>query len=91
MKLLERTYITIVIDIVERSRDWVKQAIRDLENARYEVKGGFYEMACFLSQQSAEKAVKAVYQAIGAEASSQSVAGLLLNLPGEFKSPSELA
>jgi len=48
-------------------------------------------MACFLTQQSAEKAVKAVYQAIGAEASSQSVAGLLLNLPGEFKSPSELA
>jgi HEPN domain-containing protein len=90
MKLLERTYITIVIDMVEGSRDWVKQAIRDLENARYEVKGGFYEMACFLSQQSAEKAVKAVYQAIGAEASSQSVAGLLLNLPGEFKSPSEL-
>ena len=76
--------------MVERSRDWIKQAIRDLENARYEVKGGFYEMACFLSHQSAEKAVKAVYQAIGAEAFGHSVAGLLLNLPGDFKSPSEL-
>ncbi|MEN2975451.1 MAG: HEPN domain-containing protein [Candidatus Caldarchaeales archaeon] len=76
--------------MVERSADWIKQARRDLENARYEVKGGFYEMACFLCQQSAEKAVKAVYQAIGAEAFGHSVAGLLIRLPEEFKSSEEL-
>jgi HEPN domain-containing protein len=29
--------------MVERSLDWLKQAKRDLENAEYEIKGGFYE------------------------------------------------
>ena len=48
--------------MVERSADWLRQARRDLENAEYELEGGFYEWACFLSQQAAEKAVKAVFQ-----------------------------
>jgi len=54
--------------VVERSADWLRQAKRDLENAEYELKGGFYEWACFLSQQAAEKAGKAVIQKLGAEA-----------------------
>jgi len=33
--------------MVERSLDWLKQAKRDLENAEYEIKGGFYEYAAF--------------------------------------------
>lgn len=48
--------------MIERSRDWMKQAERDLENAKYEMKGSFYEWVCFLSQQAAEKAIKAVFQ-----------------------------
>jgi len=67
--------------LVERSGDWLAQAKRDLENAKYESSGQYYEWACFLSQQAAEKAVKAVYQKTGAEAFGHSVAGLLARLP----------
>mgnify|MGYP000008676130 CR=1 FL=1 len=71
--------------MVERSRDWLKQAKRDLESAEYALGGGFYEWACFLSQQSAEKAVKAVFQRLGAEVFGHSVAGLLQSLPENLK------
>ena len=71
--------------MVERSADWIRQARRDLENAEYELKGGFYEWSCFLSQQASEKAVKAVYQKLKAEAFGHSVAGLLQKLPEEFR------
>lgn len=76
--------------MVERSADWMKQARRDLENAEYELKGGFNEWACFLSQQVAEKAVKAVLQKFGAEAFGHSVAGLLQRLPKGLKPEIEL-
>ena len=51
--------------MAERSRDRIEQAERDLEQARWSAKGGFHEWACFASQQSAEKAVKAFYQRLG--------------------------
>ena len=76
--------------MVERSADWLRQAKRDLENAEYELKGGFYEWACFLSQQAAEKAVKAVFQRLGAEAFGHSVAGLLKRLPEPLRPGKEL-
>ena len=76
--------------MVERSRDWFLQARRDLENARYELKGGYYEWACFLSQQAAEKAVKAVFQRLGAEAFGHSVASLLKKLSERIRVPEEL-
>ncbi|MEM2740039.1 MAG: HEPN domain-containing protein [Candidatus Bathyarchaeia archaeon] len=71
--------------MVERSRDWIRQAQRDLENAKYEIEGGFYEWACFLSQQAAEKALKAVYQRLGCEAFGHSVLRLDSNLPRAYK------
>jgi HEPN domain-containing protein len=67
--------------LVERSADWLAQAKRDLESANYEMEGQYFEWGCFLSQQAAEKAVKAVYQKIGGEAFGHSVAGLLGRLP----------
>ncbi len=70
--------------MVERSSDWLKQAKRDLENAEYELKGGYYEWPCFLSKQAAEKAVKAVFQKLRVEAFGHSVAGLLKRLPKRF-------
>lgn len=66
---------------MERSADWLRQAKRDLESAEYQLRGGFYEWACFLSQQAAEKALKAVFQKLRAEAFGHSVAGLLQELP----------
>ncbi len=64
----------------ERSHDWMRQAEKDLENARWEKEGGYFEWACFVAQQAAEKAIKAVYQKLGGEAWGHSVFNLLRGL-----------
>lgn len=71
--------------MVARYEDWFKQAQRDLEWARRASEERFFEWACFVSQQAAEKAVKALFQKIGAEAWGHSVGGLLSNLPSQIK------
>jgi HEPN domain-containing protein len=38
---------------------WLRQAERDLEAAHANARAGFHEWSCFLSQQAAEKALKA--------------------------------
>lgn len=38
---------------------WMRQARQDLEDAEFNAQGGRYNLACFLSQQAAEKAIKA--------------------------------
>ncbi len=43
--------------------------------------GGFHEWACFSAQQAAEKAVKAVYQRLGADAWGHSIGELVEELP----------
>ena len=63
--------------MVERSADWINQALGDLAHARHDVESSFYDWACFSAQQAAEKAVKAVFQKLGAEAWGHSVAELL--------------
>ena len=47
---------------------WVLQAQRDLDDARYSAAGQRFNLACFLAQQSAEKALKALLYSAGAEA-----------------------
>jgi len=79
-----------VFILVDRSRDWIRQAERDLENAKYEFKGGYFEWACFLAQQASEKAVKAVFNRLGLEAFGHSVAGLLSKLPDEHRPGEDL-
>jgi len=66
--------------MVERSKDWLDQAEGDLEHAKSDLKHRFYDWACFSAQQSAEKAVKAVFQKLGAEALGYPVYDLLKNL-----------
>ena len=66
--------------MVERSSDWLEQAEGDLEHAKNDLKSGFYDWACFSAQQSAEKAVKAVFQKLGAESWGHSVYDLLTSL-----------
>lgn len=46
---------------------WLKQAKRDLEDAIFLKKSERYNLACFLSQQAAEKAMKAYLYSKGAE------------------------
>lgn len=71
---------------MERSQDWLDEAEGDLEHARDDLKGKYYNWACFSSQQGAEKAVKAVFQKLGAEAWGHSVAELLEELAKRFES-----
>ena len=75
---------------MERSRDFLLQAKRDLEQARLSLREGFFEWAAFAAQQAAEKAVKAVFQRLGAVAWGHSVAGLLEELAQKLPVPEAL-
>ncbi len=75
---------------MERSADWMDQAEGDLEHARSDLRSGFYDWACFSSQQAAEKALKAVFQKLGVEAWGHSVADLLEELSKSRRIPEEL-
>lgn len=75
---------------MERSADWMDQAVRDLAHARQDLATGFYEWACFSAQQAAEKAAKAVLQQDGAEAWGHSVADLLAEVARSREMPAEL-
>lgn len=67
--------------MANRSGDWMKQAEADLRHARNSIMLKDFEWSCFSAQQAAEKAVKAVYQQLHAEAWGHSVSILLANLP----------
>ncbi len=75
--------------MAERSGDWMAQAERDLESARWLAEGGFHEWACFAAQQGAEKAVKAVFESLGATAFGHSLAALLTGLRERVQLPPE--
>lgn len=75
---------------MERSRDWMHQAEGDLLHAQSDVEHGFYDWACFSAQQGAEKAVKAAFQRLGAEAWGHSVADLLKELTKRYPIPKDL-
>jgi HEPN domain-containing protein len=75
---------------MERSADWMDQAQGDLEHAHSDLEREFYDWSCFSAQQAAEKAVKAVFQKMGAEAWGRSVADLLDELPSPHPVPEEL-
>ena len=51
-----------------REEDWLRQAKRDPEHARHALGDRDYEWSCFVAHQAAEKAVKALYQKLGADA-----------------------
>jgi Uncharacterized conserved protein related to C-terminal domain of eukaryotic chaperone, SACSIN len=67
----------------------MKQAVRrPLERQTFACRRILW--SCFLAQQAAEKAVKAVFQKLGAEAFGHSVTGLLENLPQDMKLSEDL-
>ena len=68
----------------------MEQAHSDLEHARNDMASGFHNWACFSAQQSAEKAVKAVFQKMGAVAWGHSVADLLQELSQSHSLPEGL-
>lgn len=75
---------------MERSQDWMDEAKGDLEHAKSDLAGNYHNWACFSAQQSAEKAIKAVFQKMGAEAWGHSVADLLRELSSKVKVSEEL-
>jgi HEPN domain-containing protein len=70
-----------------RSGDWFKQALRDVEQARDSRASGRHEWACFAAQQAAEKAIKALHMFFGQEAWGHVVRRLLEELPPTAKVP----
>lgn len=76
--------------MANRSKDWWKQGLRDLEQAEASRGGGRHEWACFAAHQAAEKAVKALHLRHGQEAWGHVVATLLARLPDELDVPDEL-
>jgi HEPN domain-containing protein len=75
---------------MDRSEDWMDEAEGDLEHAKSDLERGFYNWACFSAQQSAEKAIKAVFQKMHAEAWGHSAADLLQELAKRHDVPSDL-
>jgi len=67
--------------MTNRSKDWLSQAERDLEQAKASQKVDYHEWASFAAQQAAEKAVKALHLSLGQEAWGHVVARLLSELP----------
>jgi len=51
----------------EEARRWFLQALRDLDDAKFNLSGERFNVVCFLSQQSAEKAIKAYLFLKGAD------------------------
>ncbi len=67
--------------MAERSRDWFRQAESDLRHARHALEDGDYDWAAFASHQAAEKAIKALFQKLHAEAWGHTLSALLGRLP----------
>ncbi|MGI8424393.1 MAG: HEPN domain-containing protein [Chloroflexota bacterium] len=73
--------------MASRAADWLKQAVRDLEQAEDSQRAGRHEWACFAGHQAAEKAVKALHLSLGQEAWGHVVARLLRELPPSVSLP----
>lgn len=76
--------------MVDRAKDWLAQAERDLGQAEDSRHAGRHEWACFAAHQAAEKAVKALHLALGQDAWGHVVAKLLRELPSSTGVPSTL-
>lgn len=89
-KAIKRKNLKKEVEVPERSKDWYCQAERDIESAYAQLTSGFYEWACFIAQQAAEKAVKAVYQRLGGDTWGHSVTDLLEGLKEKIDISPEL-
>lgn len=76
--------------MADRSKDWLVQATRNLEQAMDSAAAKRYEWACFAAQQAGELAVKAVHLRLGQEAWGHVVRRLLEELPASIVVPSAL-
>jgi HEPN domain-containing protein len=70
---------------MNRAADWLKQAEKDLEAALASAAAGHHEWTAFQAQQCAEKAAKALVQALHGEVRGQGIAEILRQLPASVK------
>ena len=70
---------------------WFQQAENDLSFAYHAMDGEFFHQVCFISQQCAEKAVKAIHYDEGARSViGHSVVGLLARIPDRHQDMKQL-
>lgn len=75
-----------------RYRDWLEEAVDDLEAARRLFEFSMWSKVCFFSHQAAEKALKALcIKKLGRYVQTHSVARLLEELGGAVELPQGLA
>ncbi|GIW71111.1 MAG: DNA-binding protein [Planctomycetota bacterium] len=75
----------------DEAERWLRQAEDDLCFAELGASHGFFAQSCFLAQQAAEKAVKALHYLGGARVVlGHSVGQLLRTLPPELAAPTEV-
>lgn len=55
----------------DEAHRWFQQASYDLKAVEWNLQGGFYDTACFLAQQAAEKALKSLLYYLGARRTAQ--------------------
>ncbi len=72
-----------------RAGDWLNQSLRDLDMAQGARRNDRHEWACFVAQQAAEKAVKALHLHLGQEAWGHVISKLLRELPVSVTVPEE--
>lgn len=70
--------------MADRSGDWIRQAVADLEHAELSAREADYEWGCFAAQQAAEKAIKALYLFNHGDPWGHSLLALLQGLPKEI-------
>lgn len=73
--------------MAKRFKDWLKQAESDLGHAEKSLKMGDYNWSCFAAQQSAEKALKALYDFYGGEGWGHMIVKLIKELPEDKLKP----
>ncbi|KYO66886.1 HEPN domain-containing protein [Thermovenabulum gondwanense] len=73
-----------------RAKDWYKQALKDLEHAKFSRENKDHEWACFAAHQAAEKALKALHLHLGQEAWGHVLSRLLKDLPESIPVSEEL-
>ena len=76
--------------MANRWQDWWRQAERDLEHARRDLEGEYFEYACFGAQQGSEKALKAMIMELGGDPWGHSMTSLLDSLAGRLDVPASL-
>ncbi|WP_259727911.1 MULTISPECIES: HEPN domain-containing protein [unclassified Synechococcus] len=72
---------------MNRSADWLHQALADLELATVGAEAGHHEWACFACHQAVEKALKALYLQRGQQTGAMASAGPSVICPLRIKRP----